>query len=385
MKDESKPDAGRPSSLLSHPSSLRVVVATPDVVGVRMAGPGIRAWQMARALGKRFDTTLVARQEGDVPGNDLRVLNRGSDDAREALRAADVLIGQPARHFGPERRGQRVIYDLFDPVLLELRELYGRYPSLRQRVHYAAEAWRVRRAVGEGDALLVATAKQRELYRAGATPMVEVPFGVDPVDILPGDRPRSDLIVWGGGTWEWLDPNLAVDAAIQLNREGVACRLLFLGRSRPNRALADRRRVDRFDMMIGRGAPWVEANSDWTPYSERMSWLRPAKIAMMLHRPTTEAAYSIRTRIFDAIAAAVPVITTDGGFAADLVAAEGLGIVVPPSDVSAVAAAVRRLLRDDDFHASCVRNLERIRPRFGWQVVTAPLAGVLEEWQKREY
>ncbi len=386
MKDEPTPASARPSSSsTAHASSFRIVVATPDVVGERMAGPGIRAWQLARTLGSRFDTALVARREGDPPVQDLRVLDRGSDDAREALRSADVVIGQPARHFGSERRGQRVIYDLFDPVLLELRELYGRYPSVRQRMHYAAEAWRVRRAVGEGDALIVATAKQRELYRAGSTPVVEVPFGIDPGDVLPGDRPRSDLIVWGGGTWEWLDPNLAVDAVIRLNREGLACRLLFLGRSRPNRALADRRRVDRFDVMIGRGAPWVEANSDWTPYAERMSWLRPAKAAMMLHRPTTEAAYSIRTRIFDAIAAAVPVITTEGGFAADLVAAEGLGIVVPPSDVGAVAAAVRRLLRDDDFHGSCVRNLERIRPRFRWDVVTAPLAEVLEEWQTHKH
>lgn len=349
-----------------------------------MAGPGIRAWQLARSLSSHFDTTLIARREGELPDGELRVLDRSADDAKDALRKADVLVGQPARHFGRERRGQRVVYDLFDPVLLELRELYGRHPSLRQRVHYAAEAWRVRRAVGEGDALVVATAKQRELYPEGASRIVEVPFGIDPGDILPGDRPRTDLIVWGGGTWEWLDPNLAVDAVIRLNRDGVACRLLFLGRSRPNRSMADRRRVDRFDVMIGRGAPWVEANSDWTPYVERMSWLRPAKVAMMLHRPTTEAAYSIRTRIFDAIAAAVPVITTDGGFAADLVAAEGLGIVVPPSDAVAVAAAVYRLLRDDDFHAGCVRNLERIRPRFGWDVVTAPLVGAIKQWQMHE-
>lgn len=348
-----------------------------------MAGPGIRAWQLARSLSRHFETTLVARREGELPGNDLRVLDRA--EAREALREADILIGQPARGFGRERKGQRVIYDLFDPVLLELRELYGRHPSLRQRVHFAAEGWRVRRAVGEGDALIVATAKQRELYRAEPSRVIEVPFGVDPVDILPADRPRTDLIVWGGGTWEWLDPNLAVDAVIQLNREGVPCHLLFLGRSRPNKALADRRRTDRFDAMVGRGAPWVEANADWTPYSGRMSWLRPAKIAMMLHRPTTEAAYSIRTRIFDAIAAAVPVITTEGGFAAELVAAEGLGIVVPPSDAGAVAAAVRRLLRDDDFHAGCVRNLERIRPQFGWEVVTAPLVNLIEQWQKREH
>jgi glycosyltransferase involved in cell wall biosynthesis len=361
-----------------------VVVATPDVVGERMAGPGIRAWQLTRALASHFDTTLVARREGDLPSEDVRVFDRGSLDARAALRDADVLIGQPARHFGRERRGQRVIYDLFDPVLLELRELYGRHPALRQRVHYAAEAWRVRRAVTSGDALLVATKKQRDLYPEGESRMLEIPFGIDVDDLLPGDRPRADLIVWGGGTWEWLDPNLAVDAVIQVNRQDIACRLLFLGRTRPNRSMVDRRRLDRFDAMIGRGAPWVEANDGWTPYVERLSWLRPAKIAMMLHRPTAEAAYSIRTRIFDAIAAAVPVIATEGGFAAELVAAEGLGMVVPPSNVDAVASAIHRLLRDDDFHASCVRNLERLRPRFTWEVVTAPLVGAIETWQKHE-
>ena len=363
-------------------SSFRVVISTPDVVGTRMAGPGIRAWQLARTLAGHFDTVLVARREGELPGGEVPAFDRGSGEAREALRAADVLIGQPARGFGPVRRGQRVIYDLFDPVLLELRELYGRHPSLRQRLHYAAESWRVGRAVARGDCLIVATRKQRELYPAGEGRMIEVPFGIDLADVMPGDRPREDLIVWGGGTWEWLDPNLAVDAVIQLNREGVPCRLLFLGRSRPNRSMADRRRVDRFDAMIGRGVPWVEANEEWTPYAERMAWLRPAKVAMMLHRPTTEAAYSIRTRLFDAIAAAVPVITTEGGFAAELVAAEGLGIVIPPSDAAAVAGAVHRLLRDDDFHATCVLNLERLRPRFVWEVVTAPLVNVIQQWQK---
>jgi glycosyltransferase involved in cell wall biosynthesis len=107
----------------------------------------------------------------------------------------------------------------------------------------------------------------------------------------------------------------------------------------------------------------------------------PDELIVVLHRPTTEAAYSIRTRIFDAIAAAVPVITTDGGFAAELVAAEGLGIVVPPSDATAVAAAVRRLLQDDVFHAACVHNLERIRPRFAWPVVAGPLVEAVSRWQ----
>jgi glycosyltransferase involved in cell wall biosynthesis len=338
-----------------------VVIATPDVVGERMAGPGIRAFHFAEELAKHFPTTLMAQGAW----------------SRAKMREASVLIGQPARGFHRMRRGQRIIYDLFDPILLELREMHGRRPSLRQRLHFVAEQMRLQSAVSQGDLFIVATPHQRELY-AGKS-MIEVPFGTDAADV--GGAERENLILWGGGTWEWLDPRTAVDAVMRVNREGLACRLLFLGRSRPNRALADRRRESRLDALIAAGHPYVTANAEWVPYRERFSWLRRSKVAIMLHRATAEARYSIRTRLFDAIGAAVPVIATEEGFAAELVASEGLGVVVPPGDVVAVAAAIRRLLEDDTFHAACVSNLERIRPRFAWPVVTRPLVEAVSRWQ----
>jgi glycosyltransferase involved in cell wall biosynthesis len=126
----------------------------------------------------------------------------------------------------------------------------------------------------------------------------------------------------------------------------------------------------------------VSANDEWIPYRERLSWLRSGKVAIMLHRRTAEAEYSIRTRLFDAIAAGIPVVATAGGFAAELVEQETIGLVVPPGDAAGVAAAIRRLLTDDEFHASCVLNLERLRPRFAWEVVTRPLVSAMMRWQK---
>jgi glycosyltransferase involved in cell wall biosynthesis len=358
-----------------------VVVHTPDVAGERMAGPGIRAWHFALELAKHFTTTLVCKREGELPSADnLRVAERGSAEALVAMRAASVLVGQPARGFGRQRRGQRVVYDLFDPVLLELREMYGRHPSLRQRVHLAAERWRVHRALSEGDLLIVAAAKQRELYRDAKAPIVEIPFGIEKID--PSTE-RENIILWGGGTWEWLDPAIAAEAVVEVNRRGVDCRLLFLGRSRPNPHAVDRRREDRLDTIIANSAPFVQANDAWTPYRDRLSWLRRSKAAIMLHRPTAEAAYSIRTRLFDAIAAAVPVITTENGFAAELVAAEGLGVVVPASHTAAVADGIEKLIKDDAFYARCVSNLIRIQPRFAWDAVTRPLIEALKEWQRQ--
>ena len=365
-----------------------VVVATPDVVGARMAGPGIRAWNIARQMAKVAPTTLVAKIEGPLPDSSpfasLRVgmTDRDSPRARDVVRDAQVLIGQPARGFR-KRRGQKIVFDLFDPTVLELRELYGAWPTVRQRIHLAAEWWRLSEALMVADLLMCAAPQQRRFYeslQSGDATWIEVPFGIDPAELSSCEKPQSNLIIWGGGVWEWLDPKTAVDAVVQLEREGLPCQLLFLGRTRPNRDLVDQRRSGRFDRLLERGGNQVSAPVDWVPYAARLAWLRSGKIAIMLHRPTAEAAYAIRTRLFDAIAAGIPVIATEKGFAADLVARERLGIVVPPEDVRAVADAIRKLLTDDVFHAACVMNLERVRPRYAWDVVTRPLADAVTRW-----
>ena len=390
---------------------FNVVVQTPDVVGERMAGPGIRALHIARELAKHVPVTLIAKSEGSVIPSVARDLGGGeardaahpprslatfgmtwaehaSAAARAALRNASVLIGQPARGFRKRRREQRIVYDLFDPTVLELRELYGHAPSLRQRVHLLAEWGRLGEALARADLLVCAARKQRVLYermQSVEAPWIEVPFGIDLEETRVCEKPADAIVVWGGGVWEWLDPAAAVEAILRVNAEGVRARLLFLGRARPNRDrtpnFIERRREDRFEALLRRGGELVSANDEWVPYRERLAWLRSGKIAIMLHRRTAEAEYSIRTRLFDAIAAGTPVIASAGGFAAELVEREGLGIVVPPGDVAAVADAIRRLLTDDEVHTACVRNLERIRPRFAWDVVTRPLVDAVLKWQ----
>jgi glycosyltransferase involved in cell wall biosynthesis len=364
-----------------------VVVATPDVVGERMAGPGIRAWHLARQLARVAPVTLIAKREGPLPDELLgTVVERGTPEAQRAIAAASVLIGQPARGFHRRRPKQKVVYDLFDPLVLELRELYGPRPSLRQRLHLGAEWCRLAFALFDADLLISAAARQEAFYRqlqGSDAPWIDVPFGIDPAEAAVCPKPAGNIVIWGGGIWEWLDPGTAVEAIVRLNAEGVSCRLLFLGRARPNAELGDQGRDDRFGQLLAAGGPFVSANDEWIPYRERLSWLRAGKVAIMLHRPTAEAEVSIRTRLFDAIAAGVPIVATEKGFAAELVQCEGLGIVVPPTDVDAVVGAVRRLLTDDAFHAACVTNLERIRPRFAWEAVTRPLVNTVIEWQNQ--
>lgn len=365
-----------------------IVVATPDVVGERMAGPAIRAWHLARELSGVAPTTLIAKieDEGAIGVEGIPLIDRRSDAAGAVLRAARVLVGQPARGFRKVRRGQKVAFDMFDPTVLELRELYGNSPSLRQRIHLAAEWSRLCYALEMADLLIAAAPQQKRFYsqlQSSDAPWVEVPFGVDLQEGSACAKPQDNVVIWGGGVWAWLDPVTAIEAIHRVNAGGIHCKLLFLGGTRPNRDLIDRRREDRFAQLLADAGPDISANPRWVPYRERLSWLRAGKIAIMLHRATPEAEFSIRTRLFDAIAAGVPVVATASGFAADLVERESLGVVVPPEDPGAVAAAIRRLLTDDVFHASCVQSLERIRPRYAWGVVARPLVEAIREWLKQ--
>ena len=44
----------------SYPAMARVLIISTDIVGPAMAGPGIRAWELARALSAECTVTLAA-------------------------------------------------------------------------------------------------------------------------------------------------------------------------------------------------------------------------------------------------------------------------------------------------------------------------------------
>ncbi|MBI2214948.1 MAG: glycosyltransferase family 4 protein [Acidobacteria bacterium] len=373
-----------------------VVVYTRDVVGRRMAGPGIRAFHLADEIAHKAPVTLVAELAGFEGLGRFKALQRGTGDALDALRTARVVIGQPTRELlRLTRRPTRVVFDLFDPVVLELPVIYAGRTGIRGRAHQWIEWQRLQRAMREGDLLVCATPQQFSFYAgvhlsAGGESdgwrekWLTVPFGVEsrdtaddgPVEQL-GDEP---LVVWGGGSWPWLDPETALEAVERLRASGTKVKLLMLGGRRPNEGVAEAATSGWARTMDTNASVAVLRNREWIPYRERARWLRACSVAIMLHRESLEAEFAIRTRLFDAIWCGIPVVATRGGFAAELVEREGLGCVVAPGDVADVAAAIGRILGDAAFHASCVANLERMRERFSWNRVTAPLLERIVPW-----
>src|SRR5947208_16511512 len=112
----------------------RVLIISNDTVNERMAGPGIRSWQMARALSQRQPVTLAVPNEDPLPGDGFQVVAYGSTLGRGLRTLAsdhDVLVVQGfVLHLFPYlgEIGKTIVVDLYDPFTLENLHVYSHHP-----------------------------------------------------------------------------------------------------------------------------------------------------------------------------------------------------------------------------------------------------------------
>ena len=59
-------------------------------------------------------------------------------------------------------------------------------------------------------------------------------------------------------------------------------------------------------------------------------------------------------------------------------AQEKLGIAVPANDVDALAEALEKVLFDEKFRTHAIKNIQRVRKHYFWDVVLAPLSNFVD-------
>jgi glycosyltransferase involved in cell wall biosynthesis len=387
-----------------------VLVVSSEPVGERMAGPAIRAYELARALAGTCDVTLSAPAPSAVGDTRLRVLDGGMADVEAliaAARAHDVVVAQELPPVAIERLAggpARLVADLYNPVMVEvLAGTAGRPAAARERIARRVAA-RTLALLAAADLVICANERQRDLWVGGMalhglvepslydhdpalrSLVVVVPFG------LPGDPPPSDrgalraafpaigagdrVLVWGGGLWSWLDPATAFEAVGRLERDaGPAVHLVVLGAGRPGLAATGQAGAGDRALEVARRAGLlgrrVHVNPDWIPYDRRGAWLAGADAGVTAHHDGLEARYAHRTRVLDYIWAGLPVVASRGDALAELIERERLGAVADPGDVAGFAAACAEALgpAGDDARA----RIAALAPTLRWDVVAAPL------------
>ncbi len=384
-----------------------------DPVGDEMAGLGIRCWELARALSDRAAVTIAhagteAQDREGVRTVPFRPHAPGS--LRPLIAAADTIVAHPQWPLVDRwlrRSSARVVIDLYCPETLETLELLaGRRPLARRQLT-ATTLDRLHSSLRTGHNFVCASETQRDLWLGamlalrmiapelydrdpGLREVIDlVPFGVPetppvrdaqrgPRQTIGGLEEDSEIVLWNGGIWSWLDAETAIRAVAELAARRPAVRLVFMGVTTDHPAgAASVDSARRLAGELGLLDSVVHFHDGWIPYAERDGWLTGAACALSTHAEHLESRFAYRTRLLDCFWAGLPVVCTTGDDLAERVEREGLGAVAPPGDAEGLSAALERVLvRGRDAYAPALRAAAE---RQTWRKVAEPLARWISE------
>jgi glycosyltransferase involved in cell wall biosynthesis len=384
----------------------RVLIVSHDVVEERMAGPAIRCWEMARALGHEFSTTLAVPNQTSLQGEGFDLITYDAERLRRLSKQADLIVVSGCLlllYPFLKSPGVPLVVDLYDPFHLEnLQLLAGEGMAERLRDHDALLG-ALRDQAEAGDFFLCASERQRDFwmgvlsawnrinpYTYSDDPSLRhlidvVPFGLPEKppqhtrqvlkDIHPGIKTGDQVILWNGGIYDWLDPLTAIKATAEVHQTHPHARLFFMGTRHPNPLVSSMEMVDRAVALAEELSlrDRVVFFNDWVPYAERGNYLLEADIGLSLHLDHLETHFAFRTRLLDCMWAGLPMVVTAGDTIADTVKEYELGHVVGIGDVSEIAKAIRALLDAPQTRASLAKEFQKAAAQFQWKQVTQPL------------
>lgn len=384
----------------------RVLLVSPDAVGERMRGMGIRYTELARALAPHADVVVAS---GDLGGGaspaGVRVVGyepHAPAALRQEIARADVIVAPPQWPLVSgwmRRSGARLVFDLYAPETLETLELFSERGTRLRRLMVALTVDRLEDALRSGHHFMCAGAAQRDLYVGAllATRRLEpgvydrdpslrslldiVPFGVPsepPREVGGGIRAAfpqigagDEIVLWNGGLWNWFDAPTAIRALALLAERRPGVRLVFMGAGGgpAGRTAADEARA--LAASLGLLGDAVLFNDRWVPYDERAAWLLEADCSVATARDHLETRFAFRTRVLDSIWAGLPVVCTRGDELAARVERDGLGAVVAPADPAALGDAIEDVLQRG--RGAYAAGLARAAADHAWPVIAEPL------------
>ncbi len=397
-------------------SNVRVTVISSETPGRRMAGPAIRALNLALQLyAFGYSVTLATPEHPqiDIPVRTIALGKATASSLRSLGDVSDLIITQPTRvdlARGLHDSSAPVIYDLYVPAFVEYPESlaltsFSRRTRTklveRNRLEYAT-------AVNCGDAFLVASERQKDfiigaLGQAGRMqalgpggallPEVEViPFGIsqprhrrDSLHPFKGSLVPDDSIVmlWTGGLWNWFDPGTVIRGLVEARQEDPRLRLIFLGAKNPYGSETEQSRASavfaepEIQAVFNDGGVFFA--SDWVDYEDRYDYLADADIGVSAHFNTFETRMSFRTRLLDHLWVGLPTLTTSGGVLAEQMEHRGAAICVPPKSVTHWTSALVGLAGDPAKRQLMSDNALELASEYRWPVTTKPLTRLIPE------
>lgn len=396
------------------PLKRKVLLISSDNIGKKMAGPGIRYWEMAKALvdtGK-FDIELACPGGCELSYPGISTISYRLDsyaDLLDAVKHANIIMLQGFALDNMVKlrsavKKKYVIVDIYDPFMIENIEVFKeKDPSFRNARHKEALDC-LEYQLKIGDFFVCANEKQKDYWigmlsafnrvtpkvydidKSGDRLVEIVPFGISDQQpehnkkvlkgVWPGINENDKVLIWGGGVWNWFDPVTLVKAVAQISKTRSDVKLFFMGVKHPNPDIPEMKMLNQAVELaknLGVYDKFVFFNYDWVDYHDRQNYLLEADIGVSCHFQTLETRFSFRTRILDYLWTGLPIICTKGDYFAELIEKEQLGKTVDFMDSDGLADAIVSLLDDREYFDTCKRNVVVAAEAFKWSRIVKPL------------
>jgi glycosyltransferase involved in cell wall biosynthesis len=399
---------------------MKIFIAGYDVMGKKMAGPGMRSYAIAMFLSAYADVTLSHCESSDINSNEISFKLISDSDVKwesdtfwQNFDFAIMPASQNLKFTLPEYFPIPLVVDIYDPYILENIELLSdKKPSIRE-YEYLRHLKAMIEMLLLGDRFLVTSDRTKDFFLGMLASwgvlnpvsaskdkseklFLEIPFGVtdEPFDEsysksskeLPGNiSPDDDIILWAGGLWDWLEPQSVINAMPDILKNHPNAKLLFMGYKHPNKhvpvmdtayqCIDMAKKLNLHDKSI--------IFREWTPFEERIPLLNISKIGVSLHKKHIETRFSFRTRLMDYIWAGIPMVLSGGDVLSEELSSSGVAVIVLDNKPKSIADAVSKLLDKPD-KADISQTFDNLRLQYRWETVLAPIAEMAGNIQKIE-
>jgi glycosyltransferase involved in cell wall biosynthesis len=271
--------------------------------------------------------------------------------------------------------GARVVYDRHEDYPAHGRSKLAGHPV---RARLKAGMWRLLEWLGRStlDGFVCASPDLAAAYPAERTVVVaNYPLRAAFPAAPPPASERENTVIYTGsitairGFWEFT-------RAIELLPDELDCRLALVGSFNA---------PDLLECAREGGASHRIDILPWQPHDVLVEHMQRARAGLILLHPGPNHGDPVRSnKLFEYMAAGLPVIASDLPRWRDIVCDTGCGLVVDPFDPEAIAAAIQRLVQNPEEAAEMGRRgRAAFEERFNWDAQAEQLLSLYQGFAQR--
>ena len=382
-----------------------IAIISGDIIGEKMAGPGMRYFNISLVLSRYFNVHLLSPNavSSSFTRSNPKIKFYNYEDFDSIIKFIETkkldYIFTQSMSFDPILTAMdhkiKIIYDLYNPLPIEAIQ-GDNYKEANFNDNYQNLLNSMLLYSRSGSYFVAANERQRDFWLGVLTqngyllPKLNnnidnidqiiglLPFGISDIPpkktsnslrgVVKGIDNNSKIVLWTGGIWDWFDPLVVIEAIAKLSITNPEIKLVFYGTKHPNpivtqKSMSDKARglSDKL-LLTGKNVFFLEG---WVNNNLRQNYLLEADVLVSSHFNTLETRLSFRTRILDHLWVEKPTVCTKGDYFAEQIEEYGLGYCVDYSDVDGFKNSILRAIYDQDV-GTIKKNISKYKEKYYW-------------------